>query len=141
MAKTVKVNLREELPFDIKEVWRVVVQDFQDCWWRSDISAVEASGEDSFIEYTKDGYETKFTVTERQPYERWEFDMENGNMKGRWTGLFYGSDGKTTVDFTEEVSVKKFYMRPFAGRYLKRQQTRYIEDLKKALNGEGTDWK
>ena len=35
-----------------------------------------------FIEYTKDGYSTTFTITKVAPRERWEFDMENDTMKG-----------------------------------------------------------
>ena len=40
--------------------------------------------ENQFIEYTKEGYPTTFTITAVEPYKRWEFDMENSNMKGHW---------------------------------------------------------
>ena len=72
----------------------------------------------------------KRQVTE--PYKRWEFDMENSNMKGHWIGLFTSKDNKTEIDFTEYVTVKKFFMKPFVKSYLKKQQAQFISDLKKA---------
>ncbi len=54
-------------------------------------------------------------------------------MHGHWVGLFSYEDEKTTVDFTEDITVKKAIMKPFVGMYLKKQQARYIADLKKAL--------
>lgn len=42
---------------------------------------------------------------------------------------------KTEIDFTENAAVKKFFMRPFIKSYLKKQQTQFIVDLKKALEG------
>jgi len=47
--------------------------------------------------------------------------------------LFSDENGKTTVDFTEDVTAKKLVMKPFVGMYLKKQQAAYIADLKKAL--------
>ena len=44
-----------------------------------------------------------------EPYRRWEFDTENGNMKGHWTGIF-----------TAKV-------------YLKKQQTQFVADIRKTL--------
>ena len=49
--------------------------------------------------------------------------MENENIKGHWTGIFYDHRGRTTIDFTEKVTV--------AGRYLRKQQLSYVSDLKK----------
>lgn len=59
--------------------------------------------------------------------------MENGNMKGHWIGIFKEENGMTEVDFTEDVKVKKFFMRPFVKSFLKKQQELYVSDLKKAL--------
>ena len=51
--------------------------------WRSDVSRTEVRGERQFVEYTKDGYATAFTVTLVEPYQRWAFTMENTNMTGQ----------------------------------------------------------
>ncbi len=56
--------------------------------WRSDLSKTEIINDKQFIEYTKDGYATAFTVTVVEPYKRWEFDMDNSNMKGHWIGFY-----------------------------------------------------
>ena len=60
--------------------------------------------------------------------------MENDNMYGHWTGIFSSRDGITEIDFTEDVTPKKFFMKPFIKAFLKKQQSLYIEDLKKALH-------
>lgn len=68
-----------------------------------------------------------------EPCKRWEFDMENSNMKGHWIGVFSEENGKTEIDFTEDVIAKKMMMKPFVKSFLKKQQEQYITDLKKAL--------
>lgn len=102
--------------------------------WRSDLSKIEIITENQFIEYTKEGYATTFTITAKEPYKRWEFDMENNNMKGHWTGIFLQKDGRSEIDFSEEVIAKKVFMKPFIKAYLKKQQALYISDLQKALS-------
>ena len=78
-------------------------------------------------------YATYFTVASCIPGERWELDMENTNMRGHWVGMFRAEGEVTCVEFTENVTAKKFYLRPFVRSYLKRQQSRFIADLKAHL--------
>lgn len=126
-------NARVVLPCDIKRVWETVTS-LENYAWRSDLSAVVILDGKTFIEYTKEGYATTFTVTAMEPLMRWEFDMENGNMKGHWVGVFTQKDDGTEVDFTEDVTAKKLLMKPFIKAYLKRQQAQYISDLKRVLS-------
>ena len=118
---------------DVKKVWETVTS-LENVAWRSDLSRIEIVDEKTFIEYTKEGYATTFTVTATDPYRRWEFDMENDNMKGHWTGVFTQKGEETEVDFTEDVTAKKLVMKPFVGAYLRKQQAQYIADLSKALS-------
>lgn len=90
----------------VQDVWDIVTT-LEKYQWRSDLSNIEIISEKQFIEYTKDGYATTFTITVFEPYKRWEFDMENDNMKGHWTGIFTQKGEKTEVDFTEDVTAKK----------------------------------
>lgn len=46
--------------------------------------------------------------------------MENSNMKGHWVGVFSEKDGQTEIDFTEDVTVKKFALKPFVKGFLKK---------------------
>lgn len=117
---------------DIQTVWNIVTS-LENYKWRSDLSKIEILNEKQFIEYTKDGYATTFTITVQEPCKRWEFDMENSNMKGHWTGIFTEKDGQTEIEFTEDVTAKKMIMKPFVKAYLKKQQEQYISDLRKAL--------
>lgn len=125
-------NVKAVFQSDIQRVWEVVTS-LENYSWRSDLSKIEVINENQFIEYTKDGYSTTFTITNVQPYKRWEFDMENSNIKGHWTGIFMEKNGGTEIDFSEDVTAKKIIMKPFVKSYLKKQQALYIFDLRKAL--------
>lgn len=54
-------------------------------------------------------------------------------MSGNWSGIFESNDSGTQITFTEEVQVKKAIMNLFVKGYLKKQQTKYIDDLKTAI--------
>ncbi len=41
--------------------------------------------------------------------------------------------GELLIDFTENVTPKKWFMKPFVKTYLKKQQKQFVLDLKKAL--------
>lgn len=126
-------NIKAVFSSDVHKVWEVVT-DVENYTWRSDLSKTEILNEKQFIEYTKGGYATTFTVTVHEPHKRWEFDMENGNIKGHWTGVFTPKGEETEVSFTEDVTAKKFFMKLFVRSYLKKQQTQFILDLRKALS-------
>lgn len=126
-------NMKATFQSGVQSVWEVVTS-LTDYAWRSDLSKIEIVNDHQFIEYTKEGYATTFTVTAKEPYRRWEFDMENDNIKGHWTGVFSQKGEGTEVDFTEDVTAKKLFMKPFVKAYLKKQQAVYISDLKKALS-------
>lgn len=127
-------NVKAEFLSDLKTVWNLVTS-CTDYAWRSDIERIEVTEEGKrFVEYTKDGYATEFTITVFEPEKRYEFDMGNSNMRGHWTGIFSESNGVVSVDFTEDVTAKKLLMKPLVGLYLKKQQAMYIEDLKKAIS-------
>lgn len=128
-----KANIKSIIQSDIDNVWETVLAVKNYNKWRSDVSKTEIINEKKFIEYTKDGYSTTFTVTFIKPLNRWEFDMENSNMKGHWIGIFTSKDDKTEIDFTEQVTAKKFFMKPFVKSYLKKHQTQFVMDLKKIL--------
>lgn len=125
----VKVTLNE----DIKTVWEIVTY-LDNYAWRSGLSKIEVlEAGKKFIEYTKKGYATTFTITTFEPMTRYGFDMDNNNMCGHWTGLFSKTYNKTEINFTENITPKKWIMKPFVGIYLKKQQDTYISDLRKAL--------
>lgn len=126
-------NIREIISSDIHKVWEAVLAVDKYSTWRSDLSKTEIINEKQFIEYAKNEYATTFTVTVVKPYKRWEFDMENSNMKGYWVGIFTSRGTDTEIDFTENVTPKKWFMKPFVKSYLKKQQTQFVLDLKKVL--------
>ena len=127
-VSTIKVTF----PCDVKKVWETVTS-LEKYTWRSDLSKIEILNDKQFVEYTKDGYATTFTITVMETYQRWEFYIENDNIKGYWTGVFMQKGRQTEIKFTEDVTAKKLIMKPFVKAYLKKQQSQYVSDLKKAL--------
>lgn len=124
-------NIKAVIPGELLKVWELVLDIENYGVWRSDLSKTEVLNDNQFIEYTKDGYPTTFTVTLVEPYRRWEFDMENSNMKGHWIGSFTDKGNGTEIDFTECVEAKKRLMKPFVKSYLRKQQERFVADIMK----------
>ncbi len=124
------VNIRETIDGDIQLVWDVVTC-LNNYTWRSDLDKIEIVKENEcFIEYTKGGYSTTFNITKFEPLKVYEFSMKNKSMTGSWSGKFYSENGKTVIDFTENVSTKNIIMKLFIKRYLTKHQEKYINDLK-----------
>ena len=128
-------NIKALITGELQKVWELVLDIENYGAWRSDLSKTEVISDKKFIEYTKEGYPTTFTVTLVEPYRRWEFDMENSNMTGHWTGIFTAKDDETEIDFTERVEAKKWLLKPFVKLYLKKQQAQFVADIRKALGG------
>lgn len=132
MTAEITAALTAELPWPPEKVWAVVTD--LDRWqWRGDLTGLDHRGEEAFTEYGQGGFSTRFAVTDRREPEFWAFDLENSNLTGRWTGVFQRTAAGTQVIFTECVAPKKRWMRLFAGRYLRRQQSRYLADLRREL--------
>ena len=112
-------RVTEYFPCPVERVWQVVT-DLSQTAWRSDLKQVEVLDETHFVEHTKSGYATNFTVTACEPFRRWAFAMENGNMSGSWEGIFEAAEGGTRLHCTETVNAKHWWMRPFVPGYLRR---------------------
>ncbi len=124
-------NLNAELYTEIEKVWDLITS--SDSSWRSDLREIKQIDKSNFIEVDKNGFETHFKITEFKPYSLLEFDIENNNLTGHWKGKLYIKNGKTYIDFTEDITPKKIIMKPFVKFYLRKQQASYLCDLKKAL--------
>ena len=70
----------------------------------------------------------------REEHRRWEFDLENENICGHWSGVFTVRGPVCEFESTETIRVKRALMRPFARAYLHSQQRRYMADLQRALS-------
>ena len=136
MEKTVVSRVSALLPHPPERVWATVT-DLENWQWRNDLRRLDVTGDDTFTEYDKSGFPTRFTVTARRPTALWAFDIGNANLTGRWTGTFRPEDGGTRMVFTEHITPKKPWMRLFAKGYLRRQQARYLSDLERALERTG----
>ena len=119
-------------PCPVEQVWHTVT-DLTHTAWRSDLARVEILDGVHFVEHTKNGYATNFTVMACESLRYWAFTMENDNMSGSWEGIFEAAEGGTRLTCTETVNAKRWWMRPFVPGYLKRQQRLYLDDLRAEL--------
>jgi hypothetical protein len=131
-----KSKIKATFQSDTETVWSAVTS-LYGYHWRSDIERIEVAKPGvRLIEHTKSGIATEFTITEIVPYKRYAFYMENANICGHWLGAFCNTPKGTEIDFTEDITAKNIFMKPFVKLYLKKQQTTYIRDLRCSL-GEG----
>lgn len=130
----IKSNMRKEFSCDKETLWKVIT-DNSNYSWRSDLSKIEITDDNHFTEYSKNGYPTYFTITSKQKLKEYKFDLENTNIKGKWTGIFKElPDGNIELDFTEEIETDNIIMKLLAKPYLKNQQKRYFRDLQKEIS-------
>lgn len=130
-----KVTIQEVFRVAPEQLWEIVTNNIHFSW-RSDLERIEIIDDTKFVEYTKEGIATEFTITCKEEGSRYEFDMNNKNMQGHWTGIFRKVEGGVEVEFTEEVNARNPIMNVFAGIYLRKQQKQYIVDLKKEMEKE-----
>lgn len=123
---------QETFPYPIETVWAALT-DLQHTQWRSDLERVGVMDDRHFVEYTKGGIATRFTVTAAHPPRHWAFAMENARMTGRWVGVLEPQGAATRVIFAESVFPKHRWLRPLVPAYLRRQQAQYCADLRRRL--------
>lgn len=125
-------QIQATLPYNIKTVWTAVT-DIKNYHWRSDLSHTEVLNPHQFIEYAVNGTATHFKTIVFKPYHLWEFTLQNKFICGHWRGIFLEQGTSTLVHFTEEITSKKFYLKPILKFYLRRQQKLFIKDLQAYL--------
>ena len=131
--KTIKSSIKQEFNCSPKKIWNIIT-DNSNYAWRSDLSKIEIIDSGHFTEYAKNNFPTRFTITAKDYLNLYCFDIENANIKGKWTGLFKRLDnGNTLLDFTEEIETSNPIMKLLARPYLKSQQKRYLRELAKKL--------
>ena len=120
------------IPCDSRRVWDALTDAEAYPRWRSGVSRTELTPK-GFIEYTPNGFATRFTVTQRREGALWGFDIENDNLTGSWLGELSSAGNGTLVTFTELVRLKNPILLPLVKPYLRRRQRRFVEELKAAL--------
>lgn len=128
----INVNIKATIPCSIEKLWDIVTNNHE-YHWRSDLSKVEVQDDLHFVEYTRKGYPTYFTITKKQPYKQYAFDIKNDNIQGHWIGIFKEVNGGCEIDFTEQIEVGNIAMKLLGKTYLKKQQKLYVSDLMKKV--------
>lgn len=129
----IKSTIKAELNANIDDVFDIVA-DNKHYSWRSDLDRIEIVDNNKFIEYAKNGFPTEFVITAKESYSYYAFNIDNENLSGRWHGKFTSENDKTLVEFTEELTAKKAMPSFLIKIYVKKQQRKYVKDLKKRIN-------
>ena len=130
----IKSNIKKQFSCDKNKLWDIIT-DNSNYKWRTDLSKIEIIDETHFVEYTTNNFPTYFTITAKEKLKEYKFDLENANLKGKWSGIFNElPNGNIELDFTEEIEVNSLIMKLLAKPYLKSKQKRYMKDLEKELN-------
>ena len=128
----IKSTVTALLPHPVCRVWDVLTGVEGYPRWRVGVCRVELRP-DGFIEYAPGGFATRFTVTQRLEGALWGFEIENENLTGSWLGELRAAGDGTQVTFTELARPKSPLLIPLVKPYLRRQQRRFMEELKAAL--------
>lgn len=130
----IQSNIKIELSCDINKLW-MIMTDNTKYSWRSDLSRIKIIDDTRFIEYTKKGYPTAFTIVSKIECKEYRFKMKNTNLEGEWVGSLQSlSNGNVKLELTEKIEVNHFLMKLFAKPYLRHQQKTYIRNLKCELS-------
>lgn len=113
------------LQWDIKQFFHKGNQTIVEWYFKNKMDAgnVEAFDGMSLIEWTPEG---KIALLK-------EFGCNENRYDPYKDGIIPHFRDETQIDFTENVTPKKWFMKPFVKLYLKKQQTQFVLDLKKAL--------
>lgn len=125
----------EILNSKIEDVWDSIT-DNKNWQWRSDLQDLKILNDKKFIEYGKGGFEVHFTITKKEKYKIYAFDMDSKAFSGEWEGNFEKlPDEKTKITFKESLEYKNLFYKIFASLFinLKAIQDVYMRDLKKKL--------
>lgn len=126
-------NINVIINKDIHKVWDIVFAVEKYSEWRSDLSKTEIINEKQFIEYTlKTDMQLNFLLLLLSHINAGNSTWKIAICQG--IGLvFLQLKEMKQIDFTENVTPKKWIMKPFVKIYLKKQQEQFVLDLKKAL--------
>lgn len=128
----IEANIKITIDVPVTQVWQKVT-DFGNQDWRSDLTHAEMLSDRSFVEVAKNGTKTEFGISLVQPNQRLKLQLENDYISGQWIGLFCDQGTQTTLDFTELVRCKRWWLHPFVGKQLRSMQRQYMRDLLSAL--------
>ena len=136
LGKARVAEITAEFNSNIKAVWDTVTNN-NEYSWRSDIERVEVYNDGKeFIEYTHNGIDTKFVITNKDEYSEYAFNIENKMFTGFWNGSFSETEnGGTKIVFKENIFIKNPIIRVISYCFmdLKKIQNTYISDLRKKL--------
>lgn len=89
----IKSIIKRQFNCDRNKLWEVITSNNNHSW-RSDLSKIYIIDQKHFIEYDKNNFPIYFTITKKEKLKEYKFDLENTNLKGKWTGLFVELDNE-----------------------------------------------
>ena len=125
-----RVEMKIDFKSSVEEVFKIV-SNMDDCSWRSDLSKVKKVDNHTYLEYDRKHHVTNINITNCRKNIQFEYDIQNNNYKGHWSGQFAPlKNGGCRIYLV-------FYFEPCSilGKFINvdKFEERYIEDLRKKL--------
>lgn len=118
---------------DVKSAWNILTNR-EDVSWRTDLKKIEyRRDKDDFVEYSNDGYQLGFVVTEERPYEYYEIETWSLETKGMRSFEFEQlEEGKTRVVLRERTKIKPFFIEWLSRIFMPMEKilTTHLEDAR-----------
>ncbi len=127
-----EATMKIMLPYPVETVWQVVT-DVRNYGWRSDVMHAKVINENQFVEVDREGVRTVYTVVDYATKRRWELDLDNDSIHGRWIATFEADGLHTVFTIEEELMAKKMIVKPFLKSNVSKRVSTYMEDLKRVL--------
>lgn len=115
-----------------KEIYEIITNN-EFYLWRSDLSEIKIVDDNHFIEYTNKKFPTFFTVVKKTKNKRYEVELNNNNLEGKFIIELFKSGNKTEFLIREELNISDSKKILLGKVYLKKMQKKYINDLIKEL--------
>ena len=127
---------RTMLNCTVEKAWELVTTLETQMDWREDLKEIEILDSRQFIEHTRDGYITHYTLVKVEERKLWQRTLTNEDMVGQTLYTFVEKGNQTLFTMKENMSTSKLLFKIFVKNYLRSHQYNYIQNLKKAIGQE-----
>lgn len=127
---------RTMLNCTVEKAWELVTTLETQMDWREDLKKIEILDSRQFIEHTRDGYTTHYTITKVEERQLWQRTLTNEDLVGHTSYTFVEKGNQTLFIMKENMSTSNLLFKIFVKNYLRSHQYNYIQSLKKAIGQE-----
>lgn len=107
------------------------ITDIKNVNWRSDLNVIKGIDDNNFIEYSKKGYPTFYTVLKSTRNKSYELEFTNNKVEGYIKYFLKKEEDKTNIIVTLDITFVNAKFKMIAKHKLKKEWNKFISDLSK----------